>query len=770
MLLNNPEYGLEWAHIPSSGPRSSPCRNFYTFLYGSDDGYDEAKQMSNKDGMFIMLDKTTNHVRVVVKDQTYDVQDAPPKAKQVSIPNSVQQLLRGSNYIPAAIAGSVLGTAALAGGIAYAVKNRGVSNSPSRTDLAVGGGGRLSDGPPNRSTRLDGSQALSGKPTSNAVPATPSAAYPGYAPDLLELRPSPEFSVQNEAGTISALERIFRYVEPQELASPYVSTNVPGTFYLTNAAQKQALALSRLQQLPADVKVDIQKQEGNVRPGTYVYRMHLGSIEIVLPLVWCKSVKDDDLKRMYEQPWVYFYRTSEDEWRYFPNKSARPLVKWSDGVYVDDNLPILLPSGVSTFNAAYNSCKSTIIDFAYVHTLYNIFYEVWNHDLAHPGCPTKRQQLGEMMENSHIMCTQKLKDVLTETIKAVRSAPTHPVHAAYASIHTWKDLANRLLTKRILWYYGTLDLWGFNDQDSDGNIKHVERQGSDSYMEFASTTEYRNYLHPDESIISSLLGLKVHSFSYDNGARHPKQGNKAKPERQMFDTEVVMLAQVGARLEPHRRIEQGDVILVDETVADSTPFQTALRTVLTTIDDNLYVARSRIVLDQAVNAAITHSKPTHLILTGLGQEYWQGAYGNITAPAFTTALVQTLSSIIEPKNLRALTIIAYQIHESPTQDGRTALENATAKLPDICKEKGIHYTWDEDYKGGVFNRRPIQDEDLVDMFSFAWDGMSLVGNEYYDCSGDVSADPAAAYSTSVAFVAHPRINPSMYKRFGPTTL
>jgi hypothetical protein len=300
------------------------------------------------------------------------------------------------------------------------------------------------------------------------------------------------------------------------------------------------------------------------------------------------------------------------------------------------------------------------------------------------------------------------------------------------------------LTKRVAWYYGETDIWGCYE---NGELKSSEHE---PYTTFAES-RLNLYLHPDESVISSLLGLKVPSFAYDDGRR--ENDCRKKPDTLK---EVIMLPQVGARLEPHDRLDRGDLFLIDKKAYLETPFQQALQQGLSELYKNvdLYEARCRLVIQQAFNAAIGNDTPTHLILTGLGQ----GVKGDKTVPHFNNALSHVIQNLEKSGNLQFLTVMDYV-----KKTERPALSK---RLRRKCKTAKLHCLYEKQNTSKVFDRKPV--EGLVDMFSFAWDGMSLVGNEYYNgLCGDESADPAAAYSTSVAFVSHPRINPEMYKRFTP---
>ena len=61
----------------------------------------------------------------------------------------------------------------------------------------------------------------------------------------------------------------------------------------------------------------------------------------------------------------------------------------------------------------------------------------------------------------------------------------------------------------------------------------------------------------------------------------------------------------------------------------------------------------------------------------------------------------------------------------------------------------------------------VYDELLV--LSFAWDGISYPGNEYYNRGWSDSGDPQAAVNSSLGVLGNPDINPNMYNNhFSPT--
>jgi hypothetical protein len=784
-------------------------------LYGDDDGYDEYKQLTNKDRMFLLFDKKKNHVRVVVKDLAYNNADVPPKATRVAIPNSMQQLIRGSKYMPAAVAGGVvLGTAALGGLTAYAVRSRG-----SRNDPVSGGGGVVptptpqppkpispaypgpltpepkpqpkpqppqpKPQPPQPKPQPPQPKPQPGPPplTPQPPPPTPQPGPPPLTPQLGPQPEEPQLEPQSEEPQLgpqpaefplqlpederksSTLVNIFsNFVEPvlPPTENQMISGDVPGTFFQANPGQIEGLSMclprdGMYSQFPKYLEYEAIEPNG-FRTDMQI-TMHIGSLDIAIPLVWGVAHTDAYLKGLEAYPWVYFFKTNKRTWRYFRGAKEQSLVKWSNGVWADKNYKY--PNDY--FGNAYMSCMATIHEFYRAKSLDNIFYLAKHFDITYPA-KTKCKELVDMLRESHIMWSLNLQKVLEITLENVKNS-NHELKSVYQNIDTWKQLAKRLLTCRVLWYYGETNTWGYITPDAT-----IRNSTSTRYIEHFKN-KWAKYLHPDESVVSALLGINVPSFAYDNGKRMPKDG--CKPQRSSHDLAnkptVVMLAQAGARLEDHDQLRKGDLFLVEDIKDNElTPFQAGLKSVLVKMEgDDLYMKRCCIVIEQAVYAAVNHKDPAHLILTGLGQGFWQGKYGSKTIPAFTKALIHTIQNIPNPMNLKFLTVMGYKVRYGKQEDVESHATNIEA-LRQACSGKKIGFEYEKNNKEAVFNRKPAALNPaikLVDMFSFAWDGMSLVGNEYYNGQCDISADPAAAYSTSIVFEAHPRINPEMYDRY-----
>jgi hypothetical protein len=724
VLINRADRGFEWRSIipmsqffPASQRiyhKSSPCRDFHHWLYDSSRGYEDAKYNLNKEGMFLLYDKSSNHVRIVIKDLDYPDDRVPPNHRRVGVPAQFRNLSSKPNYAPA-IAGGVLSAAAVAGGVTYGIWRQ--------------------------------------KQGSNTVPYKPPVN-----PNVLN---EPIVPNGNPGGNIDDEEKnVYGFVEPLELKPKYmyVTASLPGTFYKLNQRQKIII-----RQAYASGGKTLASNPAIIDHVGVNVKLYAGSLKDAIHVVWPEADPDKYIETLDpNQPWVFYYQTQPQEdkpwlpnngkiWRYLRSDPEKRLMTWSEGVYVDPEFP-LKPEVDDKFIQAYNRCKSTIVDFQGVEKLRNIFQSIKDYedtDMQEPDKPSLK--LVSMMERSFIMMTGNLMHVLRVTLEKVANS-NHSVAKVYKSFEGNSALAERLLTKRVAWYYDPSDIWGCYE---DGKL--ISGLGFQSYIDFVNG-RWDLYLHPDESVISSLLGLKVPSFAYDDGQR-ANACNSEPRDSDLDKKEVIMLPQVGVRLEQHERLEFGDLFLIKKTTLQ-TPFQEALYQGLQELYPgvDLYEARSRLVIQQAINTAVNHTEETHLILTGLGQGVWRGDYEVRTRSLFSNALAHVVANTPDFGNLKYLTVMAYQASEESIK----AMQNA-------CQGK-LSFMYEKENKTPVFTRELSQGGEivnLVDMFSFAWDGMSLVGNEYYDGSCGGSADPAAAYSTSVAFVSHPRINPDMYKRFGP---
>jgi hypothetical protein len=740
VLVTKADRGFEWDYVPLT-QNSSPCRDFHRFLYGSNRGYETVKSNVNQQGMFVVYDKKTNHVRIVVKDPTLKDVSIPGNYQRVRVPPMFQKL--NPNYIPA-IAGGLLGTATV-GGIAYAAHR--YRKPRADTPIEIKPSSSLGRSP---KKSPDGSSQSSVTLSDDRLKPRSEVNYPEIVsesssedeievvntrrPGIMRLGYEEDSEDDEHSAGNSTVED--DYVQPVNYQAEgiYRSSWFPGTYQVANLQEINGITQARNKDA---LKLRTTGEIITVFDDTQI-EMRVGSLQTVVPLVW-----GDQETRYYvqavvkPQPWVYYYNTMGNKpvWRYYRVEPDNTFLRWSEGVCID--LDFIMTPNADYFTAAYQRCASTIIDFQGVKEIHNIFQIIKEKEWTDVNdFRAQKDRVVSMMTDSHVMMTPSLQKVLEATLETVKISK-HPLAVIYNQLD-WQSLARRLLTKRALYYYGQDDVWGYYDE----NKQLISGKGSGAYI-VSVVDKFDQYLHPDEAVISSLLGLKVPSFAYDDG-KH----TNACQKRGLDFFEVVMLPQVGARLENHSRLDCGDLFLVQILPQLKTPFQQALKNALGGVGTDLYEARSRLVIQQAFNAAIYHDVDTHLILTGLGQGHWRGQENYRTILKFSNALISVIRDIQDFGKLKYLTVMGYDVTPTTIEQMRAA-----------CQAKQLQFNYEYKPNTTPVFRRHLG---LVDMFSFAWDGMSLVGNEYYNKLCGQSADPAAAYSTSVAFLSHPRINPDMY--------
>jgi hypothetical protein len=524
----------------------------------------------------------------------------------------------------------------------------------------------------------------------------------------------------------------------------FVSGDAPHTFWIASPNQKQAMEKIAVA-MSDDTTVFPHRVTITKNGETYRFDMYVGwldksdrfNVKIYIQIgeqttsynVWGQGNGQNapDLKTL---PQVYCYQNENRIWRYFRSDKESSLLKWNEGQYIDSKAYVK-PDG--EFSRAYDACVSWIGDFRGVKVLHNVFAEVEGIKGQETN-QKARQETIRMLNSSCVLHSSHIENILTAVLGTVKKEG-HAVSGIYAKLG-WRQLMERLLTKRVLWYYNESNYFG----GYLNGVKYSGHNAMNRYLKFVEN-KLELFLHPDEAVVSSLLGLKVPCFAYDDG----RWSNKCQQQYKRLDKKVIMLAQVGARLEPYVGDKHGDRFLLSGKA--ETPFQKAVAQKLKDINQNLYIARCHLILEQSIMCAVNHDTATHLILTGLGQGNWAGTNKSDRNREYSQALLSVLQKVLTKQNLNRLTIMDYGVPVDLVQSIETK-----------CQELGITFQL-KDYKSPIFEFG--QD---VDMYSFAWDGMSLVGNEYYTSPDIKSADPAAACSTSIAFMSHPKINPEMYKR------
>lgn len=289
---------------------------------------------------------------------------------------------------------------------------------------------------------------------------------------------------------------------------------------------------------------------------------------------------------------------------------------------------------------------------------------------------------------------------------------------------------NRILNPRLQW-----DRNGTNEEYLNRNLRLEE------------------YLSYDEIMLGSLLGVSGPSFFINSGARN----NRGKPGvKGSFETGGIIIGLVGARFEREDRMDSifmlpeiGDPRQHPELTAMFFEFLGVERSVGKGFDTRVFKARIRITADilllEADARAREDGRRAWVYVVGLGLGVWE------VDSRQTELYVQVFGEAIGELELESISTIEFAwINVS---------QKTMKKLKALGKKKAIEV---------LFSQRDpaakLKSEDELLVLSYAWDGNSFPGNEYWCGSLTASGDPAAAAMSTIGELHNPEVNPGYLER------
>ncbi|KAF2436335.1 hypothetical protein EJ08DRAFT_728871 [Tothia fuscella] len=350
--------------------------------------------------------------------------------------------------------------------------------------------------------------------------------------------------------------------------------------------------------------------------------------------------------------------------------------------------------------------------------------------------------------HTNIVLHPRLPNLFTAFLAHKREHGSVYEKELYASpdTFTWRTLATRLIEKRPLAFVGASDSTVLRNGQSLRDSREWDRNGT-SQQDRNEVLTLKKYLSYDEIMLSSLIAVSGPTYFINKGDRY----NGAELARKgTFEERGIIVGVVGARFE---RRDKMDSLFVLEDFPSSTQHPKLTNIFLEffggrdpsspRFDVGIFKSRIQITAEtlllEANDRAEQHSKTAFVHVVGLGLGVWQ------IHPTQPQWYIEVFTSIMQNLQLPHISTIAFSWIPIPisTQDDCVA----AGKSKDIAIQ---------------FNKRNPADKlntDELLVVSYAWDGNSFPGNEFWWGSLSGSGDPAAACHSTIAELHNPLVNP-----------
>lgn len=339
---------------------------------------------------------------------------------------------------------------------------------------------------------------------------------------------------------------------------------------------------------------------------------------------------------------------------------------------------------------------------------------------------------------------------------------------------TWQDQVARLVSQRPLAFVGGGDYTKLrNGTQMPGNgATEWDNVGTEADMNGNAPRNryltFEEYLSYDEIMLGSLLGVSSPSYFINDGNRY--NNAQRNPNPSAFEPRGIIVGLVGARFE---RDDRMDSVHCLRPVANPRQhpeltqifqdffFQGAApgvqRDLTAAFDNAAYKARMRITIEillfEANRQAALANRPAWVYIVGLGLGVWRQNANQQSL--YVQTFVEVLNSLANADVDRIRT-----------------LDFAFITVPNAIKLALSQAAGQRNIRNVRFgNRQPAQHlppgetrHNTMLVLSYAWDGNSFPGNEYWQGSLAASGDPAAAAMSTISELHNPIMNPDFLQR------
>ncbi|KAI1474009.1 hypothetical protein F4774DRAFT_402092 [Daldinia eschscholtzii] len=359
--------------------------------------------------------------------------------------------------------------------------------------------------------------------------------------------------------------------------------------------------------------------------------------------------------------------------------------------------------------------------------------------------------------NTRIVVHGRFPGLVERFLAHKRAHGTSLEKRLYGPAWTWPLQVTRLIEKRALAFFGPDDSTILRT----GEFLQIGTRFWDSIgTEGTAYERLEEYLTYDEIMLGSLIGVSGPSYFINNGARN----NRGVPQTAgTFEPRGIMIGLVGPRFERLIHMDS-NYILNDVVEKRQHPELTQIfldffsqgqvpQELRERFSTSAYIERIRISADillmEANERAKAVGRKAYVHIVGFGLGVWQ--YHSVQPELFVNAFKESVMTLRE-KLTHIGTLDFAWIQVADEVQRQMAVEANQLGITVLFTRSDPADKLEETESGQLL------------VISYAWDGNSFPGNEYWEGDLDGSGDPASACMSTIAELQNPLVNPDFTKR------